>query len=132
MRRQGLCIYRGIPYAEPPVGTLRWRPPVAASRWEGVREAIAPRPACAQLPRRGGSIYASELPATDEDCLYLDIWAPDDARGLPVFVWIHGGSFIWGAGSEPLYEQTYRYQTSHASKRLGVNFCQLRGMAHFI
>ncbi len=104
VRRQGLCIYRGIPYAEPPVGTLRWRPPVAASRWEGVREAIAPRPACAQLPRRGGSIYASELPATDEDCLYLDIWAPDDARGLPVFVWIHGGSFIWGAGSEPLYD----------------------------
>ncbi len=104
VRRDGLCVYRGLPFAEPPVGPLRWRPPIAARRWDGVRDAVAPGPACAQPQRRGGSIYASELAATSEDCLYLDIWAPEDARDLPVVVWIHGGSFIWGAGSEALYD----------------------------
>jgi para-nitrobenzyl esterase len=102
LTQDGLCIHRGIPYAAPPTGALRWRPPVPAPRWEGVREAVASGAACAQPPRRSGSIYACDLPATDEDCLYLDIWAPEGARDLPVLVWIHGGSFIWGAGSEPM------------------------------
>lgn len=99
-----LCIYRGIPYAMPPVGSLRWRPPVTMPKGEGVRRATSPGPACTQPPRRAGSIYASPLAATAEDCLYLDIWAPEGARDLPVLVWIHGGSLIWGAGSEPMYD----------------------------
>ena len=103
---EGLSIYRGIPFAMPPVGPLRWRPPVPMPRWAGVREAKAPGPACIQPPRRAASIYASPLPATGEDCLYLDIWAPNDGRDLPVIFWIHGGSLIWGAGSEPYYDGT--------------------------
>lgn len=104
LRSDGLCIYRGIPYALPPTGPLRWRPPVPMPPWHGVREAVRPGPACAQPARRAGSIYASPLATTGEDCLYLDIWAPEGARDLPVLVWIHGGSLIWGAGSEPLYD----------------------------
>ena len=73
-------------------------------RWRGERDATRSGPACPQPPRRPGSIYASPLAATSEDCLYLDIWAPEDARDLPVLVWIHGGSLIWGAGSEPYYD----------------------------
>jgi para-nitrobenzyl esterase len=104
MRQDRLCIYKGIPYAMPPKGERRWRSPAPLPSWEGVREAVSSGPACTQPPRRRGSIYANEMAATDEDCLYLDIWAPDDARDLPVFVWIHGGSFTWGAGSEVLYD----------------------------
>lgn len=104
MRQDGLCVYRGLPYATPPTGPRRWRPPLPMPHWEGRREATRPGPACTQPRRRSGSIYANELPATGEDCLYLDIWAPEGARDLPVLVWMHGGSFIWGAGSEPLYD----------------------------
>jgi len=100
----GLSVFRGIPYALPPIGERRWRPPAPMPPWNGVRDAIRPGPACAQPPRRAGSIYANPLAATDEDCLYLDIWAPEDAQDLPVLVWVHGGSFIWGAGSEALYD----------------------------
>lgn len=100
----GLHTLRGIPYALPPVGDRRWRPPLKMARREGVLDARRSGSACTQPTRRSGSIYANPMPATDEDCLYLDIWAPEHAHGLPVFVWIHGGSFIWGGGSEALYD----------------------------
>lgn len=100
----GLSVYRGIPYALPPVGHRRWRRPEPVVPWHGVRDAIASGPACVQPSRRVGSIYDRPLAATSEDCLYLDIWAPEGARDLPVLVWIHGGSFVWGAGSDPLYD----------------------------
>lgn len=104
LRHDGLCIYKGIPYAVPPTGDRRWRPPAPMPRWDGVRDATASGPACTQPARRGGSIYASELAQTAEDCLFLDIWAPEGTKDLPVLVWIHGGSFIWGAGSEPHHD----------------------------
>ncbi len=103
-RLEGLCVYRGIPYALPPIGERRWRAPVPLPRREGVHDALRPGAACIQPPRRAGSIYAGEMAPTSEDCLTLDIWAPDGARDLPVFVWIHGGSFVWGSSSEPLYD----------------------------
>ena len=88
----------------PPLGPLRWRPPVARPPWDGIHDATSPGPACVQPARRAGSIYASPLVATGEDCLYLDIWAPEGMRDLPVLVWIHGGSLGWGANSEPFYD----------------------------
>jgi len=88
-------IFRGVPYARPPVGDLRWRPPVALPRWEGVRDATRFGGACMQPP----SPFYSHA-AVSEDCLFLNIWAPAQARGAPVLVWIHGGSLVSGAGSE--------------------------------
>src|SRR5690606_16341860 len=82
----------------------RWKPPLAVQPWRAVRGATAFGPACIQPPRRAGSIYAYDLGTTSEDCLSLNIWAPADAAGAPVFVWIHGGSLIWGASSEPFYD----------------------------
>ncbi|PZO49701.1 MAG: carboxylesterase [Alphaproteobacteria bacterium] len=100
----GLHIFRGIPYARPPIGALRWRPPLQHPRWRETRDATAFGPACVQPTSRGTSIYAGELGAMSEDCLSLNIWAPADARNAPVLVWIHGGSLTTGTGSEAMYD----------------------------
>jgi para-nitrobenzyl esterase len=88
----------GIPYAAPPVGALRWRPPEPAARWTGIRNATVPASNCAQI----GSIATGVITtSTAEDCLYLNVYAPKVAGHgeLPVMVWIHGGGFTGGAGS---------------------------------
>ncbi len=99
-------IFRGIPFAQPPVGALRWKPPLPAAKWKGVRDATRFGPACVQPKPRAASIYSWELPAISEDCLTLNIWAPAEAKNAPVFVWIHGGALSGGSGSEPLYDGT--------------------------
>jgi para-nitrobenzyl esterase len=99
-------VFKGVPYAAPPVGNLRWRAPHPVGPWKGVRSAmefgtIAPQN---QLP---GAEMMANLAITDpqdEDCLFLNIWTPgiDEAR-RPVMVWIHGGAFIIGSGSQAMY-----------------------------
>ena len=101
---RGIRVFKGIPYAAPPVGERRWRPPVSLAAWEGVRDATKFGAACPQPKPRGPSIYAGDLPATSEDCLSLNIWTPKNARGAPVFVWIHGGALTSGASSEAIYD----------------------------
>jgi len=92
-----LTVYRGIPFAAPPVGDLRWRAPQPPSKWEGVRQAtkFAPGPIQGGNPPSGKS----------EDCLYLNIWTPAKSSGdrIPVLVWIYGGGFGAGATSEKNY-----------------------------
>jgi para-nitrobenzyl esterase len=100
----GLEVFKGIPYAAPPVGQLRWKPPAVAPAWEGVRDATAFGPACQQPKPRVGSIYASPLAAMSEDCLSLNVWAPAKVRKAPVLVWIHGGSLVSGSSSEGMYD----------------------------
>jgi para-nitrobenzyl esterase len=95
----GLSVWRGLPYARPPVGRLRWRPPAEARPWRGTRDATAFGPPCVQPRGRPGSIYFEELPAMSEDCLTLNVWAPANARNAPVFVWIHGGALTTGASA---------------------------------
>jgi para-nitrobenzyl esterase len=99
-------VFKGIPYALPPVGALRWQPPLPAKKWKGVREATQFGAACIQPKGKPDSIYFWSLPSTSEDCLSLNVWAPADARNAPVFFWIHGGALSGGSGSEPLYDGT--------------------------
>ena len=100
-----LEVYRGIPFAEPPVGDLRWRAPQPLDPIEGEFDATGFGPACMQPTRMGASIYADTLPAgISEDCLNLNVWAPEDAENAPVFVWIHGGSLMRGANSQIMYD----------------------------
>lgn len=95
-------VFKGIPYAAPPVGPLRWRPPQPVQSWRGARKATAHSPACPQL----GS-YPPDAPQepTSEDCLTLNVWAPAHTGigKLPVMVWIHGGGLMNGSGSLPQY-----------------------------
>ena len=101
----GLRMFRGIPYALPPVGARRWRPPSPMPQWRGVREATAFGPACVQ-PQQGSlsNIYSNRPMPMSEDCLTLNIWAPADARHAPVIVWIHGGALWSGSSREALYD----------------------------
>lgn len=99
-----VVAYKGIPYAKPPVGELRWRAPVPATAWDGVRDATVFGNACLQPPAQPKSIYYGGMAPTSEDCLTLNVWAPKGAQKLPVMVWIHGGSLVGGSSSEPLYD----------------------------
>jgi len=101
-----LNVFKGIPYAEPPVGPARWTPPRPTAPWSDVRDTTEFGPACVQARSRHGSIYGQDLGTTSEDCLTLNIWAPADVRDAPVFVWIHGGSLMTGSSKEMLYDGT--------------------------
>jgi para-nitrobenzyl esterase len=101
----GVVSYKGIPFAAPPVGDLRWRPPLPVAPWTGVRPATDFGANCMQ--GRFGPPPASGAPASpepSEDCLFLNVWRPASAPPrvkLPVMVWIHGGGFVGGSGSSP-------------------------------
>ena len=102
----GVVSFKGIPFAAPPVGDLRWRPPQPAARWTGVRQATEFGAACMQgrfgpPPSAAAGAPAARVPS--EDCLFLNVWRPADpaARNLPVMVWIYGGGFIGGSSSSP-------------------------------
>ncbi len=101
--RQGdLTVYKGLPFAAPPLGDLRWRPPQPPPPWSNVKRADRFAPACMQ---KGVSMPGEAPPAMSEDCLYLNIWAPAQAspKPLPVMVFIYGGGFNNGAAAMPLY-----------------------------
>ena len=100
-----LNVFKGIPYAQPPVGQMRWKPPVAAVRWNGIKQATDFGPACLQpQSRRTNNIYLGPMLPVSEDCLTLNIWAPADAKNAPVFFWIHGGALWAGSSQEPTYD----------------------------
>lgn len=97
----GVRAYKGIPYAAPPVGALRWKPPQPPAPWRGGRDASDFGPACIQPER---SDVRREIGAQSEDCLTLNVWAPANARNAPVMIWIHGGAFRMGSSSVRYYD----------------------------
>ena len=99
--QNGIAAFKGIPFAAPPVGELRWRPPQQAPDWKGTRDATRFGPVCPQTaPPSRARLEQSE------DCLTLNVWTPDMAPGkkLPVMVWIYGGGFRSGGSAEPYYD----------------------------
>jgi para-nitrobenzyl esterase len=99
-------VYRGVPFAAPPVGDLRWKAPQPAAKWQGVRKAAEFSNACWQTPYpAAAAIYQAMLPGLSEDCLYLNVWTPAKSAKdrLPVMVWIHGGGFTRGFGGTSSY-----------------------------
>lgn len=102
---EGVAAYKGVPYAAPPVGPLRWRPPQPARRWEGPRDAGHVGALCIQPPP-GGDPGVGPLPMS-EDCLTLNVWTPVEHEApAPIMVWIHGGAFNNGSGTAALYDGT--------------------------
>ncbi len=100
----GIFEFKGVPFAQPPVGELRWREPQPVTGWEGVRRADQFGPRAMQLSVFGDMKFRSD--GMSEDCLYLNIWTPKLGAGakLPVLVYFYGGGFIAGAGSEGRYD----------------------------
>ena len=101
--RDGIRIFKGIPYALPPTGEARWKPPASVPAWEDALDATDFGPACVQ-PATTGNIYAETLAEISEDCLTLNIWTPENADPVPVIVWIHGGALTRGASSQMVYD----------------------------
>lgn len=100
-REEGVTVFKGVPYAAPPVGELRWRMPHPVVPWTAPRAANAFGASCPQPARQD---RPTPVGRTDEDCLYLNVWSPDTAGRHPVLVWIHGGAFRVGSGSQPIYD----------------------------
>jgi para-nitrobenzyl esterase len=112
-----IVAFRGIPYARPPVGELRWAPPQPPVAWQGVRDATQPGSACTQrssglapffspMAEAYGSSFEQPPLQSSEDCLYLDVWQPQwpVKESLPVMVWLHGGSNTVGSGTQSTYD----------------------------
>lgn len=101
---EGVNAFKGIPYAQPPVGALRWKPPAPLAPWKGLREATAFGSSCFQPAFPEGSIYKLQITTYSEDCLTLNVWAPANAKNAPVVVWIHGGALRTGSSAEGTYD----------------------------
>ena len=104
---RGIQVFKGIPFATPPVGKLRWRAPQPEQAWDGVRDATKFSAQCAQSPFVMTAMMGGPEPVVSEDSLYLNVWTPacDDAK-RPVLFWIHGGAFVWGSADTPWYDGT--------------------------
>ncbi len=102
-REGAVEVFKGIPYAMPPVGPLRWEPPARPASWTGTRDAITFGPSCPQWLRRPNAAQVARR-RQSEDCLYLNVWTFHAAHRAPVMVWIHGGGFRSGSGSQIFYD----------------------------
>ncbi|KAH8669123.1 Alpha/Beta hydrolase protein [Xylariales sp. PMI_506] len=108
--KPSVTVFRGVPFAATTAGANRWKPPQPAESWDGVRDCTKFGPIAPQLPP--GPLYWTEKPVEQsEDCLNLNIWTPANAEDVgqpkyPIYVWIYGGKFLWGAGSDNNFDGT--------------------------
>jgi para-nitrobenzyl esterase len=125
-----LGVFKGIPFAAPPVGKLRWAEPAPVQPWPGVRQATAYGPPCMQDPQMAKLMGSTAPPS--EDCLYLNVWTPAKAKGdrLPVMVWIYGGAFALGATGTPLFDGSRLAQKGVIVVSVGYRVGALGFMAH--
>ena len=138
----GVTVYKGIPFAAPPVGDLRWKAPQPVRPWSGVKRTTAFAPACMQNGAANPRIGAPAIEVS-EDCLYLNIWTPANSAQdkLPVLVWIYGGGFTGGATSFATYNGANLAEEGRrfGQRRLSGRFLRLsrpsgleRGVAHHV
>ncbi|WP_187336625.1 carboxylesterase/lipase family protein [Novosphingopyxis iocasae] len=126
----GVRVYRGVPYAQPPVGEGRWAAP-RTPRWEGVRDAFAFGPACLQPINADGSPnFGGYHGPVSEDCLTLNIWAPKTGTKAPIMLWLFGGGGVVGAGSLPTYNGTAFARDGVILVTINYRLGGLGGFAH--
>ena len=119
-----LTIFKGIPFAAPPVGDLRWKAPQPVEKWEGVKQTIDYAPA----PMQGGNPASGK----SEDCLYLNVWTPakTSTEKLPVLVWIYGGGFSFGSTSDPVHNGEHLARKGVVLVSIAYRVGQLGFLAH--
>ncbi|NLU38842.1 MAG: carboxylesterase family protein [Bacteroidales bacterium] len=121
---EDLTIYKGIPFAAPPVGDLRWKAPQPVQKWEGVKQTVDFAPA----PMQGGNPASGK----SEDCLYLNVWTPAKSakEKLPVLVWIYGGGFSFGSTSDPVHNGEHLARKGVVLVSIAYRVGQLGFLAH--
>ena len=115
-----VVVYSGLPYAAPPVGEGRWRPPAPAAEWQGVRSADTFSDSCYQARHTSTFVWRREDFPVSEDCLYLNVWTPDAGQNLPVMVWFHGGAHTSGQGHSLIFDGTEL--ASHGVVLITINY----------
>ncbi len=120
----GLKVFKGIPFAAPPVGDLRWKAPQPAEKWEGVKPTLQYAPA----PMQGGNPASGK----SEDCLYLNVWTPASSaeEKVPVLVWIYGGGFSFGSTSDPVHNGEHLARKGVVVVSIAYRVGQLGFLAH--
>lgn len=128
----GVTAFKGIPYAAPPVGELRWREPQPLDTWDGVRKADAFGPSCVQPSGSMAETNAGYAGPQSEDCLYINVWTPgaDPNAKRPVMVWIYGGAFVIGTSSLPAYSGVPLAQKGAVVVSFNYRLGQLGFFAH--
>ena len=127
----GITAFKGIRYAQPPVGPLRWKPPLPPAAWSGVHAATEFGPASLQTRSPEGSIYADLPQKMSEDCLFLNIWTPSPAPAKsPVMVWIHGGALRVGHLAGGLYNGAELARRGVVAVTVGYRLGVLGYLAH--
>ena len=128
--QEQIGVFRGVPFAQPPVDDLRWQPPQPPAKWDGVRPATSFRDGCTQTQEETNFVWSRIGFATSEDCLYLNVWAPQDAQDAPVMVWFHGGGHSSGLAHAEVFDGTALARRGVVVVTVGYRLGALGFLAH--